>query len=128
MSDDAKRFIGEETNGGCIMGRIKLVGAVAVVVVAMLTVSLPPALADPSPSTSSSMVFFPVALGNGATYSCTGGPPFVFDGDDPSSGNCAVERIGKPEELVCDDPTSITFVHDLHEFAGEANICNRSTA
>ena len=127
MSNDAKQFIGEETNGGCTTGRIKLVGAVAVVVVAMLAVSLPPALADSSPSTSS-MVFFPVALGNGATYSCTGGPPFVFDGDDPSSGNCAVERIGKPEELACDDPTSITFVHDLHEFAGEASLCKSATA
>ena len=81
-----------------IMGRIKSVFAVAVVAVAMLVVSIPPAVAA---SPADSIVFFPVTLGNGATYSCTDGPPFVFNSGD-SSGNCAVQQIGMPADLVCD--------------------------
>jgi hypothetical protein len=102
------------------MGRIKSVFAVAVVAVAMLVVSIPPAVAA---SPADSIVFFPVTLGNGATYSCTGGPPFVFNGND-SSGNCAVQQIGMPAELVCDVPTTITFMHEMHEFAADGSICH----
>ena len=102
------------------MGRIKSVFAVAVVAVAMLVVSIPPAVAA---SSADSIVFFPVTLGNGATYSCTGGPPFVFNSDD-SSGNCAVQEIGMPADLVCDVPTTITFEHDMHDFAAEGSICH----
>ena len=103
-----------------IMGRIKSVFAVAVVAVAMLVVSVPPAVAA---SPAGTIVFFPVALGNGATYSCTGGPPFVFNSDD-SSGNCAVQQIGMPADLVCDVPTTITFVHDMHEFVADGSSCH----
>ena len=99
------------------MGRIKSVFAVAVVAVAMLVVSVPSAVA------ADTVVFFPVTLGNGATYSCTGGPPFVFNSDD-SSGNCAVQQIGMPADLVCDVPTTITFVHDMHEFVADGSSCH----
>ena len=105
------------------MGRIKSVFALAVVAVAMLVVSIPPAVAA---SPADYIVFFPVTLGNGATYSCTGGPPFVFNGDD-SSGNCAVQQIGMPAGLVCDVPTTITFEHDLHAFAADGSICHGGT-
>jgi hypothetical protein len=98
------------------MGRIKSVFAIAAVAVAMLVVSIAPAVADP-------IVFFPVTLGNGATYSCTGGPPFVFNSDD-SSGNCAVQQIGMPADLVCDVPATITFVHDMHEFVADGRSCH----
>jgi len=101
------------------MGHIKSVFAVAAVAVAMLVVSIAPAVA----SSTDSIVFFPVTLGNGATYSCTGGPPFVFNSDD-SSGNCAVQQIGMPADLVCDVPTTITFVHDMHEFTADASSCH----
>ena len=102
---------------------IKLVLTLAAVTVAMLLTSIPLAAALPAHS----IVFFPVSLGNGATYSCTGGPPFVFDGDDSSTGNCSVRQIGRPAELVCDVPTTITFVHDMHQFVGDASRCQSGT-
>lgn len=106
-----------------IMGRIKSVFAVAVVAVTMLVIFIPPAVAA---SQADAIVYFPVTLGNGATYSCTGGPPFVFNSDD-SGGNCAVQQIGMPVDLVCDLPTTITFVHDMHEFAADGSICHGDT-
>jgi hypothetical protein len=105
------------------MGRIKLVLAVAGVMLAMVVASIPPALAV---SPEDSIVFFPVPLGNGATYSCTGGPPFVSDGDDSTRGNCSVEQIGPPADLICDVPITITFVHDMHQFVADASICHSS--
>lgn len=102
------------------MGRIKLVFTLAAVTVAVLLASIPPALAA---SPDDSIVFFPVTLGNGATYSCTGGPPFVSNGDD-STGNCSVQQIGKPADLVCDVPTTITFVHDRHQFIADGSLCH----
>ena len=105
------------------MGRIKLVLAVAAVTMAMLVASIPPASASPEDS----MVFFPVSLGNGATYSCTGGPPFVFNGDDASMGNCTVQQIGLPADVVCDAPTTITFVHDMRQFVADGNLCHSGT-
>jgi len=100
--------------------RIKRVLAVAVVTMAMLVASIPPASAA---SPEDSIVFFP--LGNGATYTCTGGPPFVFNGDG-STGNCAVQQIGVPVGLVCDVPTTITFVHEGHEWVADASLCHSS--
>ncbi len=105
------------------MGRIKLVFTVVAVTVAALLTSTLPAVAE---SPAHSIVFFPVTLGNGATYSCTGGPPFVSNGDD-SAGNCAVQQIGKPADLVCDVPTTITFVHDMHQFVADGSLCHTST-
>src|SRR3954466_8316589 len=102
------------------MRRIKLVLAVAATTVAMLISSIPPAVAE---TPADSKVFFPVTLGNGATYSCTGSPPFVFNSDD-STGNCAVEQMGKPADLVCDVPTTITFVHDMHQFVADGSLCH----
>ena len=106
------------------MGRIKLVLALTAVTLAMLVASIPPALAA---SPEDSIVFFPVPLGNGATYSCAGGPPFVSNGDDSASGNCSVEQIGPPADLVCDVPTTIKFVHDMHSFVADASICHSNT-
>ncbi len=98
-----------------------LVTAVAAFTVAMLVALILPATADAQEADS--IVYFP--YGNGATYSCTGGPPFVFD---PAwTGNCAVQQIGKPADLVCDDPTTITFVHDMHQFVADASLCYSGT-
>jgi hypothetical protein len=107
------------------MGRIKLVLTVAAIMLAMLVASIPPALAASPPEDS--IVFFPASLGNGATYSCTGGPPFVSNGDDSTRGNCSVEQIGPPAGLICDVPTTITFVHDMHQFVADASLCHSST-
>jgi hypothetical protein len=104
-----------------LMRRIKSVFVVAAATVAMLIASIPPALATPEDS----IVFFPVTLGNGATYSCTGGPPFVSSND--STGNCSVRQIGQPTDLVCDVPTNITFLHDQHEFAADGSLCRSAT-
>jgi hypothetical protein len=101
------------------MRRIKSVFAVAAVTVVMLAAPSLPAAAEAS---EDSIVFFPVPLGNGATYSCTGGPPFVVDEDD-STGNCAIQQIGAPAGLVCDVSTTITFVHDMHQFVADASRC-----
>jgi hypothetical protein len=106
------------------MGRIKLVLALTAVTLAMLVASIPSALAASPPEDS--IVFFPVPLGNGATYSCAGDPPFVANGDDSASGNCSVEQIGPPADLVCDVPTTIKFMHDMHSFVGDASICHSS--
>ena len=97
--------------------------AVAALMVTMLVVVAGPAAAGPGDT----IVFFPVPLGNGAIYSCTGGPPFVFDSDSTSTGNCAVQQIGRPPDLVCDVPTTITFVHDMHQFVGDASRCQSGT-
>src|SRR3982751_1172606 len=106
--------------GRCVMRRIKLFFVVATFTVAMLLIPTLPAMAGASEDPN---VFFPVALGNGATYSCTGGPPFVVDEDD-STGNCSVQQIGAPTDLVCDAPTTITFVHDMRQFVADASLCH----
>lgn len=67
-----------------------------------------------------SIVFFPA--GNGATYSCTGGPPFVFS--DHPMGNCAFLQIGVPVGLICDVPTTITFMHDMYQFVADGSLCH----
>ncbi len=69
-----------------------------------------------------STVFYP--QGNGVTYSCTGGPPFVHSGHDASMGNCAVEGVGPPAGLMCDIPTTITFVHDMHQDVEDGRLCH----
>jgi hypothetical protein len=95
--------------------------AAAALVAATLAASALPAMAA---SPADSIVFFPIGT-NGATYSCTGGPPFVHDHDD-SSGNCAVQHVGAPTGLVCDVPTTITLVHDMHQLVGNARLCRGS--
>ncbi len=98
------------------MRRIKLVLALAAATMAMLVASIPPATASPEDS----IVFFP--LGNGATYSCAGDPPFVFD--PAGTGNCSIEQIGAPIGLVCDVSTTLTFVHEGHEWVSDASLCH----
>ncbi len=102
------------------MRGIKSVFALAAFTAVMLAAPSLPAAAEAS---EDSTVFFPVPLGNGATYSCTGGPPFVVDEDD-STGNCSVEQIGAPSDLVCDAPADITFVHDAHRFVADGRLCH----
>ena len=88
---------------------------------AMLLATSLPATAQ---SAGDSLVFFPV--GNGATYSCTGGPPFIHSGHDASStGNCTVRHVGPPPSgpASCDVPTTITLVHDMHQDVEEGRLC-----
>ncbi len=88
------------------------------VTAATLLATLPATAASPTGST----VFYP--QGNGVTYSCTGGPPFVHSGHDASMGNCAVEGVGPPAGLVCDIPTTITLVHDMHQDVEDGRLCH----
>jgi hypothetical protein len=76
-------------------------------------------------SPANSIVFF--RGGNGITYSCTGGPPFVSNHDAMGAmgamGNCTVQQVGLPPGLICDIPTTITIVHDMYPFVTGASIC-----
>jgi hypothetical protein len=93
--------------------------SVATLMAAMVVVTALPAFAA---SSATSIVYFP--FGNGATYSCSGGPPFVSNDSDGSPGNCAIEQIGAPPVgLVCDIPTTITFVHETHQATLDARLC-----
>jgi hypothetical protein len=111
---------------------VKLTGmlstATAAVAAAVLLAAAfaPPAIAQ-SPA-ADPVVYFP--LGNGATYSCAGGPPFVVDdhhrhhSGGSSPGNCAIEQIGPPPVgLVCDIPTTITFTHEMHPWTTDVWLC-----
>ena len=113
----AKRSV---TEGGEVlkMKRIRMLFTVSAVAVAMLVATTLPAMAK---SSADSTVFFP--HGNGITYSCTGGAPFVVD-PMSGNGNCALQQIGPlPEGVVCDSPTTITFVHDMHQEDQEGMLC-----
>jgi hypothetical protein len=101
------------------MRRIKkLVVVVATVTVAMMLAPILPAMAQEE--AAGSTVFFP--YGNGATYSCTGGASFVFDA--AGTGNCTVQQIGAlPADLVCEIPTTITFMHHEHQWVADASLC-----
>jgi len=90
-----------------------------VVTATTLLTAIPVTAASPAVD---SVVFFPA--GNGATYSCSGGPPFVHSGHDASIGNCAFEHVGAPDGLVCDLPTTITFVHDTHQDTEDGRLCH----
>jgi hypothetical protein len=95
--------------------------SVAALIAAMVVVAALPASAA---SSANHIVYFP--FGKGATYSCFGGPPFVSNGSDNSPGNCAIERIGAPPVgLVCDIPTTITFVHEMHQATLDARLCHQ---
>ncbi|MDP8951731.1 MAG: hypothetical protein M3N18_05760 [Actinomycetota bacterium] len=91
--------------------------ALTVVAAATLLATLPALATSPTDST----VFYP--KGNGVTYSCTGGSPFVHHGHDASMGNCAVQGVGPPADLICDVPTTITFVHDMHQDVEDGRLC-----
>ena len=109
---------------------VKLAGmvsiATAAVAAVLLTAFAPPAIAQAPPD---SVVYFP--LGNGATYSCSGGPPFVVNNHHhysggSSPGNCAIQQIGPPPVgLACDVPTAITFTHEMHPWTTEAWLCQQ---
>jgi hypothetical protein len=102
-----------------LAGMLSTATAVAAV---LLTAFAPPAIAQSS--AEDSVVYFP--LGNGATYSCAGGPPFVVSNHHSggSPGNCAIQQIGPPPAgLVCDIPTAITFEHEMHPWTSDAWLC-----
>jgi len=100
------------------MKRIKLVMAVAAVAVVTLVATTLPATAEAQEADS--VVYFP--YGYGATYSCVGGTPFVFD--PGGTGNCSVQQIGAlPAGLVCEIPTTLTFVHEGHQWVADASLC-----
>ncbi len=100
--------------------------ATAAVAAVLLAVFALPAIAQSPPD---SVVYFP--LGNGATYSCSGGPPFVVNNHhhysgSSSPGNCAIQQIGPPPVgLACDVPTAITFTHEMHPWTTEAWLCQQ---
>ena len=94
--------------------------ATTVAVLLLTALALPAIAASPA----NSVVYFP--LGNGATYSCAGGPPFVVNNFDDPPGNCAIQQIGAPPVgLACDVPTTITFVHDMHQWTADARLCHQ---
>ena len=100
------------------MRRIKkLIVMLAAVTGIMLITPILPAMAQEE--AAGSTVFFP--YGNGATYSCVGGAPFVFD--SAGTGNCTVQQIGRLTNPLCEIPTTITFVHHEHQWAADATIC-----
>ncbi len=98
----------------------KLAVVVATVAVATMVAPILPAMAQETQEGADAIVFFP--YGNGATYSCTGGPPFVFDA--AGTGNCSVEQIGRGlTDPLCEVPTTITFVHQGNEWVADARLC-----
>ncbi len=100
------------------MRRTKKLFVVTATTVAMLVAAVLPAVAQSQEADS--IVFLP--YGNGATYSCTGGAPFIFD-PHSGEGNCAVEQIGKPAGLVCEVPTTVRIVHGTHQAEEDAKLC-----
>ena len=95
-----------------------------IVAVALLVAPISPAMAQDfqeqqEQQATDSILYFP--YGDGGTYSCTGGPPFVSD--SAGTGNCSIEEIGAPIGLVCDIPTTLTFVHEGHEWVSDASLC-----
>lgn len=102
------------------MKRNRILFIVAALIISTMLVAAPlPAMAE---SPTGSIVFFPVALGNGATYDCTGGPPFIHDPASPDQ-NCPLQQVGAPQGLVCDIPTNLTFVHDSYQYVADARLC-----
>jgi hypothetical protein len=100
--------------------RVLFMVLLAVTAATLLTATLPALAASPA---ESSTVFYP--QGNGVTYSCTGGPPFIHSGHDASTGNCTVRHVGPPSggPAACDVPTTITLVHDMHQNVEEGRLC-----
>ena len=103
------------------MKRTRMLLAVTVFTAATLLAYALPALANSPSPTAGPTVYYP--YGNGLTYSCGGGPPFVVDPSSPQ-GNCALEQIGSPPSgTACDEPTPITFVHDGRPETHEGMLC-----
>lgn len=94
---------------------------VVALMIAMLVASTLPAMAT---TPTNSILFSPVALGNGATYSCTGGPPFVYD-PASTSQNCHLQQVGLSPGLLCDVPTALTFIYEGYQYPANARLCHR---
>jgi len=91
---------------------------VIIAVTAVTLLATFPAMAE---SPTHFTIFYPE--GNGVTYSCTGGPPFVHHGHDATMGNCAVQGVGPPAGLICDVPTTVTVVHDMRQDVEDSRLC-----
>ncbi len=91
-------------------------------VTAVTTITLLATLPAMAVSPTDSTIFYP--KGNGVTYSCTGGPPFVHHGHDDAMGNCTVQGVGPPAGLICDVPTTITLVHDMRQDVEDSKLCS----
>ena len=89
--------------------------------IAILVASTLPAMAT---TPANSILFIPVAVGNGATYSCTDGPPFVYDPASPSQ-NCHLQQVGLSPGLLCDVPTTLTFIYEGYQYPASAIVCHR---
>ena len=99
----------------------RILMALMIATVALLVVIISPAMAqEEQQQAEDSIVYFP--YGNGGTYSCTGGSPFVSD--SAGTGNCSIEQIGAPSGLECDIPTTLTFRHEGHEWVSDASLCS----
>jgi len=88
----------------------------AVTVAMLVAPTTLPAMAQ-TPPAEQHLIYFAVPDGPGGTYSCNSGPPFVSElgsGQD----NCALYQSGAPADLVCDTPTTITFVPTEPEVPG----------
>lgn len=107
------------------MKRTKSVFVIAAVAVTMLVASIPPAVAAPPEA----LVFFAVPGGPGGTYSCTSSPPFVSDLGSPQE-TCTLYQTGAPAGLVCDIPTTVTFVPtvpevpEVTEYVANGSLCH----
>jgi hypothetical protein len=78
-------------------------------------------MATPPVGTATTTVFYP--QGDGVTYSCTGGPPFVVDAHS-AQANCALRQTGEPPSgLLCDVVVPITFVHDARSDMENGKLC-----
>jgi|SRR5215203_675972 len=100
------------------MRRTKKLFVITATAAATLVAAILPAVAQSQEADS--IVFLP--YGNGATYSCSGGAPFIFD-PHSGEGNCAVEQIGRPAGLECEVPTTIRVVHGMHQAEEDAKLC-----
>jgi hypothetical protein len=106
------------------MRRARLLFMVAAFTMVILSAYALPVLAA---SPANTTVYYP--YGNGITYSCNGGPPFVH-GSDFSPGNCSLQQIGTPPPgLACNVPTDITFRQDpVHPEDYSAWLCHNGSA
>lgn len=108
------------------MRHIKSVLTIATMTLAILLTPTLPAIAQ---TPVDSLVFFPVPNGPGGTYSCSSSPPFISDPDSPEP-NCTHYQTGTPDSLVCDIPTTITFVPSdpevpqVREYVADGLLCH----
>lgn len=113
-----KGLVTHEQREALRMKRNRVLFMAIAVMGGMIVAPILPAMAT---SSGNFLVLYP--YGNGVTYLCTGGPPFVVD-PHSSEGNCALEQIGAPPgDVICDAPAIIAFVHDMHKEVEDGMLC-----